>query len=343
VKNKLSCDIVMDLLPSYVDGLTRETTNKEVKEHLEDCENCLKSYIIMQTPAKQIAIVEEQKEIDFLRETKRKSKKKVVLTVILTVLICGGVFLGNYYLGNPISYVVVTEAVETYIEENYKNKDYYVEDVTFESGVRYPYCATIKSESSKDIVFYVFLSSNGKVGGDNYEYAIEDKYVVFERISKEYFEWVEAVVAKKDFPVEPIVVQGENVRLCYGRLRTQGRLVGEYGADYGIVMRELELDKEYDIRELGKAAGNIVVNVTSDIVTAEEAAKSLLLIKEYLDKEGVTFYAIDFMLAEPMVEGKEAEYISVTGFLYTDIYEEGLAERIQVAHDAEKTYRKDHK
>ena len=37
---KLPCDIVRDLLPSYVDGLTNPVTNLSVQKHLEDCEAC---------------------------------------------------------------------------------------------------------------------------------------------------------------------------------------------------------------------------------------------------------------------------------------------------------------
>ena len=41
---------------------------------------------------------------------------------------------------------------------------------------------------------------------------------------------------------------------------------------------------------------------------------------------------------KPMEEGIENVSISVTDFLYEDIYEEGLVERVQAAHDAERAY-----
>ena len=40
MKSKIPCDIIRDLFPSYLDGLTSETTNKEVDGHLEECEDC---------------------------------------------------------------------------------------------------------------------------------------------------------------------------------------------------------------------------------------------------------------------------------------------------------------
>lgn len=34
MSDKLRCEIVQDLLPSYVDGLTSDETNEAVKDHL---------------------------------------------------------------------------------------------------------------------------------------------------------------------------------------------------------------------------------------------------------------------------------------------------------------------
>lgn len=335
MKHKLSCDIVLDLLPSYIDGLTREITNKEVKEHLEECETCLKTYITMQTPAKKMT-AEEQKEIDFLKVTKQKHQRKLIVTIVITVLIGLTLIVSNHYFGNIISHLLVTRAAENYIEETYADKDYYVDDVKFVSGVRYPYYAVIKSESSVDTRFFVFLSSNGEVSSDNYQYTIEERYVVFERINKEYATWVANALQKEDFPVEPAVIQGEE--LCFGRLSTMGKVSNKYGFEYGVEMEKLELDKKYDIYELGRTAGNIVVTVYSEEVTAEKAAETLLLIKQFLDSEHVSFYTMDLMLMKPMKEGSENVSISVTDFRYEDIYEEGLAERVQAAHDAEQAY-----
>ena len=36
----LPCEVVRDLLPSYVDGLTSETTNGMLEAHLDSCPGC---------------------------------------------------------------------------------------------------------------------------------------------------------------------------------------------------------------------------------------------------------------------------------------------------------------
>ena len=48
--NELPCEVVKDLLPSYLDGLTSEGTSRLVKEHLEGCRECADVMNAMQEP-----------------------------------------------------------------------------------------------------------------------------------------------------------------------------------------------------------------------------------------------------------------------------------------------------
>ena len=48
MKNDLTCEVVRDLLPSYVDGLTNDVSNQAVEQHIKICENCQKLYHEMQ-------------------------------------------------------------------------------------------------------------------------------------------------------------------------------------------------------------------------------------------------------------------------------------------------------
>ena len=52
MKNDLTCEVVQDLLPSYVDGLTSDVSNQAVEQHLKTCENCRKLYREMSEPVK---------------------------------------------------------------------------------------------------------------------------------------------------------------------------------------------------------------------------------------------------------------------------------------------------
>ena len=44
MKQNIPCELIRDLLPLYVDGLTSEASNREIKEHLETCGSCRERY-----------------------------------------------------------------------------------------------------------------------------------------------------------------------------------------------------------------------------------------------------------------------------------------------------------
>ena len=41
--SKEDCDIIQDLLPSYLEGLTTDKTNRFINEHINDCADCKKA------------------------------------------------------------------------------------------------------------------------------------------------------------------------------------------------------------------------------------------------------------------------------------------------------------
>ena len=40
----MKCEVVRDLLPSYIDGLTSSVTNEEIEKHLDECVICRQYY-----------------------------------------------------------------------------------------------------------------------------------------------------------------------------------------------------------------------------------------------------------------------------------------------------------
>ena len=76
-------------------------------------------------------------------------------------------------------------------------------------------------------------------------------------------------------------------------------------------------------------------------LSEEKLAEILLNIKSVFDKSGVTFYAIDCVLQQSKSEVSTPpdytyvtpQQIEVMDFLYSDIYEEGLVERVKKANE----------
>ena len=73
----LPCDVIRDLLPAYVDGLTSEASNDAVRSHLETCADCRAALDAMRAPEPERTKTEE-KELDFLRKTNRSSRRRAL-------------------------------------------------------------------------------------------------------------------------------------------------------------------------------------------------------------------------------------------------------------------------
>ena len=143
-------------------------------------------------------------------------------------------------------------------------------------------------------------------------------------------EKVKEVFEDKNFPYESDI--------CFGELKeiTSKELESEYtnfGPIYGIDLSKLELDKSYDINEMGKKYGHIVFYAKDEDISIKKASEILLHIKKILDEKNVSFYAMDFSLQKPRSEDENInpndKSIDIQEFLYSDIYEKGLENRIK--------------
>lgn len=69
----LTCNIVKDLFPNYIDGLVSEETAQEIAEHLTGYADCRTAYAHMKTSVEPI-IEQDRKAIDYLKKFERKLK-----------------------------------------------------------------------------------------------------------------------------------------------------------------------------------------------------------------------------------------------------------------------------
>ena len=104
MKNDLTCAVVRDLLPSYVEGLTSDETNTAVESHLSACPDCMARKNAMAAPAEPAETAEQSREVDYLKTVKRKSGRRVVLAIACTLaVILAGVALKLFVIGEPAS------------------------------------------------------------------------------------------------------------------------------------------------------------------------------------------------------------------------------------------------
>ena len=87
---KNECDIVKDLLFSYCDGVLSQTSKELVEEHLKNCENCRNTLEEIKQDDKS---PKQKKEIDFLKNIKKKlNKKNIIISITLVFLVCIVIF-----------------------------------------------------------------------------------------------------------------------------------------------------------------------------------------------------------------------------------------------------------
>ena len=82
MSRKIPCDIIKDLMPLYVEGLTSEETGREIEAHLEGCGECRDLYKRMKQEVeggKDAGGSAKAGEIDYLKKVKRRNLRNVVL------------------------------------------------------------------------------------------------------------------------------------------------------------------------------------------------------------------------------------------------------------------------
>ncbi len=102
---ELSCAIVEDLLPTYVERLTSEETDMAVEAHLASCPACAAKRTAMgakETEAAGQNAEETAREVDYLKKVRRRNRRRVWLAVACTTLVLAAVILTKIFIiGGP--------------------------------------------------------------------------------------------------------------------------------------------------------------------------------------------------------------------------------------------------
>lgn len=88
MREVLRCEVVQDLLPSYVEGLTSEVTTQAINDHLASCEACRQICERMKTdednlPDNEQMNAQNKKDIDYLKKIKRHSRLDIIIAVMI--------------------------------------------------------------------------------------------------------------------------------------------------------------------------------------------------------------------------------------------------------------------
>lgn len=106
---KLDCEIVQDLIPSYLEELCSEASRRCVEEHIAECEEC-RTFVKSCREVGFSAKAMEEKQLDGLRKLKMKIKLQTMVSygLMLAVLLLGTYnFAVNSILIEPRWYYVL--------------------------------------------------------------------------------------------------------------------------------------------------------------------------------------------------------------------------------------------
>ncbi len=83
----MKCDIIRDLLPSYIEGLTSKSSNEEINKHLESCKECETFYKEMNGEIEEELPVADVQELDYLKKVRRENIREVLIGVGIVIAV----------------------------------------------------------------------------------------------------------------------------------------------------------------------------------------------------------------------------------------------------------------
>lgn len=112
----VECNIIRDLLPSYIDKLLSKESNNLVESHMQTCKECRNVLLDMCTEKDEEKVFNHAEEIDYLKGYRKKKKMSIIIAVIITILVIYDIFIiGSKFVLNNNFYMNVTDVEICYI------------------------------------------------------------------------------------------------------------------------------------------------------------------------------------------------------------------------------------
>ena len=201
--------IFRDLVPSYIENLTSEETNKQVEKHMEQCEDCRQyvkdmqgDLLVERTREKK----KEEKNIDFLKKVRLKNRKKISIIVgsLLSIFIGCFFFFDQMWIadekdiqttvqqqGTTVTLSFQTKNDNRYIlPMSFKGQKYIEEIIIYEQWNDFSELSRIVKDESP--VRFTFLDENTLSLGNGEEKKLTDK----DKILIQYKDSTEEIVLK---------------------------------------------------------------------------------------------------------------------------------------------------
>ena len=90
---KIPCYVAQDLLPLYVEDLLSPKSAEDIRQHLEECEECRELYNQMKSDEPTFA--DDIPEVDHLKKINSKRRRLIVATALIVALVFCGAFISG--------------------------------------------------------------------------------------------------------------------------------------------------------------------------------------------------------------------------------------------------------
>ena len=245
---------------------------------------------------------------------------KKVKIFLIVLLACGLLYVGDMFLGNPISYLMVKQHSREYIREKYPAElQLQLGDIYHDWYNGGGYDIEVTSPVSQDTRFSLSYDRLGRLNWDSYEMSVASGNSTLSRLYTEYAVLVDAALGD---------MIGNNI--CKPSLSAIDIYSGEpVPLPQGIDQAALVLDAEYDVAVLGKEYGYLSLDIydTAENISVEKAAEYLLKIKTAMDEAEVGFYSIDLFMIEQDTKDSEKSLL-LNGITYEDLNAENVISRL---------------
>jgi hypothetical protein len=156
-------NIFKDLVPSYIENLTSEETNRLMEKHMEQCEECLEYFKEMQEDLL-IERANEQKDekrsIDYLKKIRSKNRKKIF--VITGSLLA---FFLILTFGYHLLFVHMWIADDSNVQTSFQKQDNTV-TLTFQSKKDNRYLLAMERQVSQGYTDLITIYENWNILAD---------------------------------------------------------------------------------------------------------------------------------------------------------------------------------
>ena len=109
--NKKECDIIKDLLPSYVDNICSEASREWIEAHIADCEECRRTAEVMKNTEISATML-EQEQLEAGKKVIRKNLRRSVWNLGLCLLVALLIFvvfeLSRVQIPNAAVYIALS-------------------------------------------------------------------------------------------------------------------------------------------------------------------------------------------------------------------------------------------